>query len=158
VTIRAARGQRVTAPRRLPVQAFPILLCFIGVARAAINRLELFGMGELLSSQISVATCALECSVRRGPQGGLVEGGWHSRLPLACAGAGFVATLARLASRQGLGLLGFQGHSKEDSSEASSADRYQKTLLPSEAHHICPRPRAIMAEFHSTSYFQQCRQ
>ena len=69
VTIRAARGQRVTAPRRLPVQAFRILLCFIGVARAAVNRLELFGMGKLLSSQISVATGALKCSVRRGPQG-----------------------------------------------------------------------------------------
>jgi len=122
VTIRAARGQRVTAPRRLPVQAFGMLLCFIGVARAAINRLELFGMGKLLSSQISVAIGALKCNVRRGPQGSLIEGGWHSRLPLACAGAGCVATQARLASRQGLGLLGLQGHSKEDSSEASGAD------------------------------------
>ena len=114
--------------------------------------------GELLSSQISVATCALECSVRRGPQGSLVEGGWHSRLPLACAGAGCVATHARLASRQVLRLLGLQGHSKEDRSEASSADNDQKTLLPSETHTIYPRSRAIMVEFRSTSYLQQWRQ
>jgi hypothetical protein len=158
VTIRAARGQRVTASRRLPVQAFGMLLCFIGVARAAVNRLELFGMGKLLSSQLSVATGALECSVRRGPQGSLVEGGWHSRLPLACAGAGCVATHARLASRQVLRLLGLQGHSKEDRSEASSADNDQKTLLPSETHTIYPRSRAIMVEFRSTSYLQQWRQ
>jgi hypothetical protein len=104
------------------VQAFGMLLCFIGVAGAAVNRLELFGMGKLLSSQISVATCALKCRVRRGSQSSLVEGGWHSRLPLAGAGTGCVATHARLASRQGLGLLGWQGHSKEDSSEASGAD------------------------------------
>src|SRR5208337_5682705 len=83
VTIRAARGQRVTAPGCPAVQAFRILLCFIGVARAAVNRLELFGMGKLFSSQISVATCAFKCSVRRGPQGSRVEGGRHSRLPLA---------------------------------------------------------------------------
>jgi len=140
------------------VQAFGMLLCFIGVARAAVNRLELFGMGKLLSSQLSVATGALECSVRRGPQGSLVEGGWHSRLPLACAGAGCVATHARLASRQVLRLLGLQGHSKEDRSEASSADNDQKTLLPSETHTIYPRSRAIMVEFRSTSYLQQWRQ
>jgi hypothetical protein len=159
VTIRAARGQRVTAPRRLPVQAFGMLLCFIDVARAAVNRLELFGMGELLSCQISVATCALKCRVRRGPQGSLVEGGWHSRLPLACAGAGCVAAHARLASRQGLGLLGLQGHGKEDSSgEASGADSDQKTLLAYETHTIIPKPRAFMVEFHSTSYDQQRRQ
>jgi hypothetical protein len=135
-----------------------MLLCFIGVARAAVNRLELFSMRKLLSSQISVATGALKCSVRRGPQGRFIERGWHSRLPLACAGAGLVATHARLASRQGFGLLGFQGRSKEDSSEASGADSDQKTLLPSEPHTICPRPCAIMIEFHSTSYFQQSRQ
>ena len=157
VTICAPRGQRVTASRRLPVQAFRMLPFFIGVARAAVNRLELFGMGKLLSSQIGVATCALECSVRRGPQASLVEGGWHSRLPLTCAGAGSVATHAWRASRQGLGLLGLQGHSKEDSSEGSGADSDQKTLLPSETHTICPSPRAIMVEFHSTSYFQQRR-
>jgi hypothetical protein len=128
-----------------------MLLCFVGVARAAVNRLELFGMGKLLSSQISVATCALKCSVRRGPQASLVEGGWRSRLPLACAGAGFVATHARLTSRQGLGLLGFQGHSKKNSSQTSSADSDQETLLPSEIHPICPTTRAFMVEFHSTS-------
>jgi hypothetical protein len=153
VTIRAARGQRVTASRRLPVQAFRMLLCFIGVARAAVNRLELFGMGKLLSSQISVATGALEYSVRRGPEGSLVEGGWHSRLPLACPRAGFVATHARLTSRQGLGLLGVQGHSREHSSEGSSADSDQETLMASATRTIRPSPRAIMAEFHSTSYF-----
>jgi hypothetical protein len=136
-----------------------MLLCFIGVARAAVNRPELFGMGKLLSSQLSVATRALECSVRRGSQGSLVEGGRHSRLPLARAGPGFVAAHARLASRQGLGVLGLQGHSNEkDSSEASSADNDQKTLLPSETHTIYPRSRAIMVEFRSTSYLQQWRQ
>ena len=154
VTIRAARGQRVTAPRRLPVQAFRVLLCSIGVAVAAVNRLELFGMGKFLSSQISVATCALKCRVWRGSQTSLVERGWHSRLPLACAGAGWVATQAGLASRQGFGLLGWQGHSKEDSSEASSAESDQKTLLAVETHPFCPRPRAIMVDFHSTSYIR----
>jgi len=107
VTIRATRGQRVSAPRRLSVQAFRILLCFIGMARAAVNRLELFWVGKFFPAlQISVAIGALKCRVRRGPQGSRVEGGRHSRLPLACAGSGFVASQARLASRQGLGLLG----------------------------------------------------
>src|SRR5208337_3734401 len=137
VTIRATRGQRVTASRRLPVQAFRKLLCFIGVARAAVNRLELFGMGKLLSSQVSVATRALEGSVRRSAQGSRVERGRHSRLPLSGAGPGFVATHARLASRQRLGLLGLQGHSKKDSSEASGANSDQKTLLPFETHPTC---------------------
>jgi hypothetical protein len=113
-----------------------MLLCFIGVARAAVNRLELFGMGEFFFvSQIAVTVGALQCSVRRGPQASLVKGGWCSRLPLAGAGAGFVAIHARLASRQRLGLLGLQGHSKEDS-EASGANGDQKMLLPSEAHTI----------------------
>ena len=60
-------------------------------------------MGKLLSSQIGVATCALECSVRRGPQASLVEGGWHSRLPLTCAGAGSVATMHGALPGKGLG-------------------------------------------------------
>ncbi len=107
VTIRATRSQRVTVLRRLSVQAFRILFCFIGVARAAVNRLELLGVGKFfLALQISVAVRALKCSVRRGPQGSRVEGGRHPRLSLAYAGSGFVASQARLASRQGLGLLG----------------------------------------------------
>jgi len=64
VAIHAARGQRVTAPCRLPVQAFRVLLFFIGVAGATVNRLEFFGMGKVLSSQIGVTTGALQCGVR----------------------------------------------------------------------------------------------
>jgi hypothetical protein len=137
------------------VQAFCILLCFIDVACAAVNWLELFGVGEFLSRQISVATGALECGVRRGPQGSLVEGGWNSRLPLACAGADFVATHAWCASRQGLALLGLQGYSKEDNGEARGTDSDQKTLLPSEIHTNCPSPHAIMVEFRSTLCIKQ---
>jgi hypothetical protein len=115
-------------------------------------------MGKLLSSQISVATGAFECSMWRSAQGSRVEGGRRSRLALACAGAGFVATHARLASRQGFGLLGLHGRSKEDSGEASGGDSNQKALLPFELHAICPSPHAIIGEFHSTSFFQQCRE
>jgi hypothetical protein len=50
-----------------------------------------------------------------------------------------------------------QGHSKEHSREASGADRDQKTLLPSEIHTICLNLRAIIGEFHSNLYFQQCQ-
>jgi len=64
VTILAAGGQRVTALRRFPVQAFRMLLFFVGVAGAAVNRLELLGMGELFCVHITVATGALQRGVR----------------------------------------------------------------------------------------------
>jgi hypothetical protein len=66
-----------------------------------------------------------------------------------------VATHARLASRQRLGLLCEQGHSKEDSKEACGAESDQKTLLPSESHTICPGRRPIVVEFHSIPYVKQ---
>jgi hypothetical protein len=127
-----------------------MLLCFIVVARAAVNRLEPFGMGKFLSSQIAVATSALNRSVRRGAQGGSIEGGRHSRLPLASARSGFVASQARLASRQRLGLLGAEGQSKEDSKEAHRAENDKKTLCASAGQTICPKPGRIIVEIHST--------
>jgi hypothetical protein len=132
-----------------------MLLCFISVAGATVNRVESFGMGKLLSSQISVATCALECGVRRGPQRSRIEGGRDSRLPLSGAGPGFVATQARLASRQRLGLLGAQGHSKKESNEARRAESDQKALCSFTGHTICPGHRPIVVEFHSTLFGQQ---
>jgi hypothetical protein len=120
-----------------------------GLARASFEKSLL-----LTAFVLSLLLLGIILTLRRGSQSSPVEGGWHSRLSLACAGAGCVATHARLASRQGLGLLGLQRHSKQDSSEASGGDSDQKTLLASEAHTICPRPRAIMVGFHSTSYIQ----
>jgi hypothetical protein len=100
-----------------------ILLFFISVASAAVDRGELCGVGKFFfAGQFAVTIGALQCGVGRGPESGLVEGGWDSRLALTSAAAGFVATQARLASRQRLGLLGMQGHSKEEGSEASGAD------------------------------------
>jgi hypothetical protein len=133
------------------VQAFRVLLFFIGVAGAAVNRLEFFGMGKLLSSQIGVTTGTLQCGVRRGSQGSRVEGGRHSRLSLACARSGFVATHARLASRQWLGLLGTQGQSKEERKEARGAERDQKTVWHPKRGTICPGLCQIVVEFHHTS-------
>jgi hypothetical protein len=94
------RGQRVTAFGRSPVQTFRILLFFIGMACAAVDRGELGGVREFLFAlQIAVTIGALQCGVRRGPQSSLVEGRWDSRLALARAAGGFVATQAHLASR-----------------------------------------------------------
>jgi hypothetical protein len=106
VTVLATRGQWVTAFGRSPVQAFHILLFFIRMARAAVDRGELGGVGKILFAlQITVTIGALQRGVGRSPQSSLVEGGWHSRLALARAATGFVAIQARLASRQRLGLL-----------------------------------------------------
>ena len=143
------------------MQAFRILLCFIGVARAAVNRSELCGVGKvvfLLAGQLAVTIGAAQGGVGRGPQASLVERRRDSGLALARAAAGFVATQAQLASRQGLGLLGLQGYSKQDGSKASGARNDQKTLSSSETRTICPSPGAFTVEFHITSYFQQCRQ
>ena len=83
------------------MQAFHVLLFFIAVAPAAVNRGELGGMGKILSAlQIAVTSAALrEGGVGRGPQSRFVERRWDSRLALAGATAGIVAIQARLASR-----------------------------------------------------------
>jgi hypothetical protein len=46
------------------MQAFGILLLFIGVAGSAVYPLESFGVGKFLSSQIAVTTGAVLCGVR----------------------------------------------------------------------------------------------
>ena len=107
VTVLATRRQSVTAFGRPPVQAFRILLFLIGVARAAINRRELGGMGKIFSAfQIAVTVGAFERGVGRGSQSSLVEWRWDIRLALAGAAPGIVAIKTRFASRQRLGLLG----------------------------------------------------
>ena len=112
-------------------------------------------MGKLFSRQISVATSTLERGVRGSPQGSRVEGRRHSRLALGGAGSGFVASQARLASRQGLGLLGVEGRSKEESDEARRAESDKKTVCPLIGHTICPSPCPIIVEFHSTPFGEQ---
>ena len=151
VTVRATRGQRLAALHRPPVQAFAILLLFIGVAGAAVKRLQLLWMGELFCIHVTVATGALHCGVGRGPQGGRVEGGWHSRLARAGAGTGIVATQARLAPRQRFGLLGAEGQSKEDNKEACRAEISPMAFSSSENHTFCRSSWPIIVEFHSTS-------
>jgi hypothetical protein len=105
VTIRAARGQRVTTLRRIPVQARRILLLFVGMTGAALNRFQLLGMGKLFCGQLGVATGAFKLGVGRRPQRGLVKGRRHPRLPLAYAAPCLVAIQAGFTPRQGLGLL-----------------------------------------------------
>ena len=127
-----------------------MLFCFVGVAHAAIDRLELFGMGKLLSCQISVAGGALECGVRRGPQSRRVEGRRHSRLPLACAGSGFMAAHARLATRQRFELLCAEGQSKQERKEGwGESDKM--TLPRPNTSTICRRCRPAVVGFHNTS-------
>jgi hypothetical protein len=100
------RGQRVAALGRSPVQAFRILLFFIRVAGAAIDRGELGGMRKILFAlKIAVTIGALQGGMRRGAQSSLVKGGWDSWLALSRAPAGIVAIQARRASRQRLGSL-----------------------------------------------------
>jgi hypothetical protein len=83
-----------------------MLLFFVRVARAAVDRGELGGVGKIFFAlQIAMTIGALQCGVGRGPQSSFVERGWDSRLALARAAAGFVATQADLATRQRLGLL-----------------------------------------------------
>jgi hypothetical protein len=127
-----------------------MLIFFLGVASAAVNGLEPFRMGELFCIHITVATGALQCSVRRGPEGSRIEGWRHSRLPLGCAGSGFVATHAGLASWQRLRLLGAEGHSQQESKEGGREESDEKTVLSSQSHTICPGRGTIIVEFQST--------
>jgi hypothetical protein len=107
VTVLATRGQWITAFGRSAMPAFRILLFFIRVARAAVDRGELGGVGKFLSAfQIAMTIGALQGGVGGGPQSRLVERGWDFRLALASSAAGIVAIQARFASRQRLGLLG----------------------------------------------------
>jgi len=128
MAVRAAGGQRVASARRLPVQAFRVLLLFIRVARAAVHRLEFLGMREFFPGELSVAARTLQRGVRRSAQGGLIERRGQSRLALARAAAGFVATKTRLGARKRFGLLSAQGHSQKNSSQARPAESDQKTL------------------------------
>jgi hypothetical protein len=85
MTIGALRRELVAALECLAVQAGGVLFLFSGMAVAAIDRQELFGMREFLLGKFFVAVGALEAGVRRGAESRGVKGWGNAWLPLACA-------------------------------------------------------------------------
>src|SRR5271157_3079131 len=122
------------------VQGGRVLLALVGVARAAINRLEFLGMGKLLPGQITVARRAFENGVRRSAQRRLIECGGHAWLPLADSATGFVAVQTRFATGEMFGLLSAQPHRHED---GSGGDSDHKAAPARKIHTICPSRQRV---------------